>query len=127
VLPLLLDEGLPPSVSAALSLAGWKAYAVGGPDAPPQGSEDEVNCRWCAERSAVLVTNDRGRKDRTILDLLAQHRVHALFVHNDLRGAPAHLLLRAVLNGEEAMDDFASRRHGLIRHRLKVTGRLEAR
>jgi hypothetical protein len=43
-------------------------------------------------RGVVLVTNDRGKKDRTMLDAIAQHHVHALFVYPDLHATPAHEL-----------------------------------
>src|SRR4051794_4612249 len=107
--PILFDEGLPPSVAIALSTVGWDARAVGMPGAPPRGSSDDANCAWCAAHGAVLVTNDRGRKDRTILDALAQHHVHAAFIHDDLRHAPAHHLLRAVLRSEKRMDELTGR------------------
>jgi hypothetical protein len=73
-----------------------------------------------------LVTNDQGKKDKTILDLLAQHSVNALFVHNDLRRKPASHLARAVLNAEARMDELV-KGGKLIGHRLKPTGRLEKR
>jgi hypothetical protein len=78
-----------------------------------------------AQNGAVLVTNDRGRKERVILRLLAQHQVHALFVYNDLRAAPPHKLLYALLAAEVRMDEQAGR--GLLHHKLKPTGRLERR
>lgn len=127
MLPLLLDEGLPHRVASALSQLGWDVRAVGHDDAPPRSSSDEVNCRWCADRGAILVTNDRGRKDRVILDLLAQHHVHALFIHDDLRAAELHDLARALLNAEKALVDRASRPRGLIHHRLMPTGRINPR
>jgi hypothetical protein len=74
----------------------------------------------------LLVTNDRGKKDRVILGLLNQHHVHALFVYDDLRAAPPHHLLRALLSAEAALDQAAGHR-GLIAARLKPTGRIESR
>lgn len=127
MLPLLLDEGLPASVALALSTLGWDVKAVGMPDAPSKGSGDEINCAWCAERDAVLVTHDRGRKDKTILNALAEHHVHAVFVYAELRAGPAHNLARALLVAESAMDDLATRQRGLLQHRLKPTGKLEPR
>lgn len=125
--PLLLDEGLPPAVAIALGTVGCSAAAVGIAGAPPRGSSDHDNCAWCASQGAVLVTNDRGRKDPAIMDALAQHHVHAAFVHDDLRNAPAHYLLGAILRSEQRMDELTSRRRGLLRHRLTASGRLEPR
>ena len=95
MLPLLLDEGLPPQVATAFSELGLRAKAVGQPEAPPRGSGDEINCAWCNTEGAVLVTNDRGKADKEIHNLLAQHRVHAIFVTNELRDGPEHLLALA--------------------------------
>jgi hypothetical protein len=73
----------------------------------------------------VLVTNDRGKKDRVILDLLNEHHVHAVFVYDDLRAAAPHHLLRALLCAEAALDQGAQKR-GLIAARLKPSGRIES-
>lgn len=127
MLPILLDEGLPWQVAEAFRQLGLDAHAVGHGDAPKRGSGDAVNVRLCAQRGGVLVTNDRGKKDRTIFDHLATHRAHAIFVHNDLRSAPHHHLARALLIAETDMDRIYSLSAGLIRHRLKPTGRLEKR
>ena len=124
--PLLFDRGLPPAVADGLERLGVAAHAVGRGEAPPEDSPDEENCLWCRERGAVLVTNDRGKKEHAILDALAIHRVHAVFVHNDLRSAPAYQLARAVLCAEQRMDDIVAGKR-LIRHRLKPTGRLDKR
>jgi len=102
------------------------ARAVGEDGAPARKSTDETNCRWCHERGAVLMTHDRGKKDRTILDHLNQHQVHAIFLHDDLRTASTHEAVRAVLNSESHMDQLAAGRY-LIRRRLKLSGRLEKR
>ena len=125
--PLLFDEGLPRIVAQALTLVGWEVHAVGDAGAPPRGSPDDVNCQWCAARSAVLVTYDRGMKDRTILDSISQHHAHAVFVGNDLRSGPTRALLRALLNSEAAMDAEAAKSHGLLRHRLRPRGGLDKR
>jgi len=122
---LLLDEGLPPNVARALSTLGLAAHAVGDAEAPPRQSSDEVNCAWCSEHSAVLVTNDRGKKDKTIFDHLAQHHVHALFVHKDLRDGPEHLLAKALLMAEPHMEQWAAKH--LLRHRLQPGGGIKKR
>jgi len=124
--PLLLDEGLFPVVAEALRSVQLDALAVGDEGAPPRGSDDEANCEWCAAHSAVLVTNDRGKKDKTIFAALDTHRVDTIFVHNDLRSAPPHHLLRALLNAEEAIDQLTGGRH-VLRRRLLARGRLEKR
>ena len=125
VLPLLFDEGLPPDVAEALSTLGWMARAVGHPGAPQRQSADETNCEWCRSNGAVLVTTDRGRRDRTIFDHLSQLGVHAIFVHNDLRLAAPHVLARAVRVAESQMDHIA--RSHVLRHRLRRGGGLERR
>jgi hypothetical protein len=116
--------GLPPQVAQALSVLGWPAQAVGQPGAPVANSSDEENCEWCKRNgNAVLVTTDRGKKDRTIFDHLAQHQVDAIFVHNDLRFAPTHELARAILNCEGKLDTLTAGR-GSIQHRLRPGGGL---
>jgi predicted nuclease of predicted toxin-antitoxin system len=125
LLALLLDEGLPPQVAKALAMLGLPAKAVGDAEAPPRSSTDDVNCAWCRQHDAVLVTNDRGKKDRAIHELLAQRRVHAIFVHNDLRDGPEHRLALALLRAEANMDQKAAK--GLLHHRLRVSGGLEKR
>jgi Domain of unknown function (DUF5615) len=122
--PLLFDQGLP-TVAPALAALRIDANAVGLPGAPPEGSSDEDNCKWCKEHDAVLVTHDRGRTNREILSLLAEHRVHAVFVYPDLRRDPV-ALARAILNAGARMDEIVGGRH-LLHHRLKPTGRLEKR
>jgi hypothetical protein len=74
----------------------------------------------------VLVTNDRGKKDRVILRALSEHRVHAIFVYKDLRSAPAHELARAILASETQMDNLVEGGK-LLHHRLKPSGHLENR
>jgi predicted nuclease of predicted toxin-antitoxin system len=126
MLPLLIDEGLPASIAEALRTVEVDALAIGDVGAPTKGSTDETNVPWCAAQGRLLVTNDRGKKDRVILDLLNQHHVHALFVYNDLRSAAPHHLLRALLRAEDALDQAAGLR-GLIAGRLRPTGRIEFR
>lgn len=70
MLPLLIDEGLPPRIAEALRAVEVDALAIGDVGAPAKGSPDETNVPWCAKEGRLLVTNDRGRKDRVILDLL---------------------------------------------------------
>jgi predicted nuclease of predicted toxin-antitoxin system len=123
---LLIDEGLPASVARALSALGLPVHAIGGEGAPPRGRVDEANCEWCARHDAVLVTNDRGRKDPAILAALSRHHVSALFVHNDLRSAPEHHLALALLRAEAAIDDLAGRREPL-RGRLLPNGKVDRR
>ncbi len=125
MLPLLLDEGLPPQVASAFSTLALQAKAVGQPEAPPRSSGDEVNCAWCKAQNAVLVTNDAGKKDKKIHDLLAQHHVHAIFVTNELRDGPEHLLALALLKAEHKMEQIAAKR--LLHDRLRRGGGLEKR
>jgi hypothetical protein len=127
VQPLLLDEGLYPQVAAALTLVEWTAHAVGGDDAPPRESGDDINVAWCRDTgNAVLVTNDRGRRDRQIHNLLAQARVHAIFVNNVLRNGDPHRLLYAILKSEAKMDEVIGH-GGLLHHHLRVGGGLDPR
>jgi len=100
--------------------------AVGQPGAPAKQSPDETNCDWCRRNGAVLVTQDRGKKDKTIFKFLATYRVHAIFVHDDLRRVPVHILAKALLLSEGEMDHLADGR-SLIQRRLKPKGKLEKR
>lgn len=124
--PFLSDEGVPRSVARACRVLGLEAYVVGEPETPPRGSSDRENAKWCAERGAILLTNDRGKKDKAILDALAELRVHALFVHEDLLSGPPHLLARALLNAEGNIDAKVGGR-GLLHHRLRASGGLDPR
>ena len=124
--PCLLDEGLPSRVADGLRALGLPVYAVGGESAPPRASPDDVNVEWCRTHGAVLITNDRGRKDPVILRLLREHKVGAVFVHRDLRRVPPHRLAYALLRAEPRLIDLASRKNP-IRHRLTPTGGLDAR
>lgn len=127
MLPVLIDEGLPPAAAVAFRAMRLPAWAIGDPDAPPRKSGDDVNVQWCLERGALLVTTDRGKGDRIILKVLASQRVHALFVYNDLRDGPVHRLVRALLCAEAEIDRYAGLRRGVLGHRLKPTGKLEKR
>jgi hypothetical protein len=113
-------------VAAAFRVLGLTAHAVGDPGAPERQSTDKANCEWCRANQAILITNDRGKKDKTILDHLAELEVDAIFVYNDLRFAPDHQLARAVLSSEKQMDEIASGRSRL-RHRLRAGGGLAKR
>lgn len=127
MLPILLDKGLPWRVASALREVGFSAAAVGhDEDAPPEDASDDENCAWCSQNQAVFVTNDRGKGDRLVLEAIAAHRVHAIFVYNDLRTAHPSHLLRALLWAEEEIDRLASGRKP-IRHRLRPKGGLEKR
>jgi hypothetical protein len=121
---LLIDEGLFDAVATALDAVGLDAHAVGQPGAPPRQSTDETNCKWCVDHSAVLVTNDLGKKNPEILSLLASHRVHAIFVRNDLRHGPPHILAKALLIAESKIDEIVNGGK-LLHHRLRVNGGLE--
>jgi hypothetical protein len=124
---LLFDEGLPGGVSVARALAalGLEAAAVGGDGAPPRGSEDDENCRWCSERGATLITHDRGRKDKEIVKVLDRHQVGVIIILKDLRTKPPHHLARAILSSEVAMDDIAGRKR--LRHYLRPGGGLRGK
>lgn len=122
---LLFDQGLPGGVrvSSALNSLGLDAHCVGGDGAPPTESSDETNCEWCANNSAVLVTHDRGKGDREILEMLDQHKVGAIIVLKDLRSSPPHFLARALLVAEPKMDQIAGGNKRL-RHYLRPKGGL---
>jgi hypothetical protein len=131
VKPLLLDEGLYPQVATALRTVEWPAVAVGqeAEGAPPRSTGDggdALNIRWCKDHDAILVTNDRGRRDRQIHNLLAQARVHAIFVNKTLRDGDPHRLLLAILKSEAKMDEVIDH-HGLLHHHLRVAGGLDPR
>lgn len=122
--PLLFDEGLPHQVAKAFATLGLMAHAVGDGDAPAFMSSDTANCEWCAERGAMLVTNDRGKGDKEIRAALAATGIDALFVFDDLRAAPSHELARALLLAEHRIAELGSNKKP-IRRRLKPSGRLE--
>ena len=121
---LLFDQGLPGGVKMATALValGLEANVVGGPDAPPLHSSDETNCEWCSERDATLITHDRGKKDREILEMLDRHQVGAIVVLKHFRTKPPHVLARALLNSEDEMDQIAEKRR--LRHYLRPKGGL---
>lgn len=125
---LLFDQGLPGGVKMATALRalGLEAYCVGGDEAPPTGSPDDDNCRWCSEREAVLITHDRGKKDREILEVLDRHKVGVILILKELRSKPPHHLARAILNSEGKMDQITSSRKSL-RHYLRPGGGLAAK
>lgn len=122
---LLLDQGLPggTSLASALAALGLEVHAVGSPGAPALGSSDEVNCKWCSTKGAILVTHDRGRKNREIHGLLDQHSVDCITVLRELRRSPPHHLARALLNAEGKMDQIVEGRRRL-RHQLRPGGGL---
>lgn len=125
LLPLLFDEGLPAKVAEAFRVLGLAAHAIGDDGAPVRKSTDRTNCEWCKANAAVLITNDRGRKDPTILDHLAEQHAHAIFIYNDLRAAEEHELACAVLRAEKRIEEIAAKQ--LLRHRLRPGGGLEKR
>jgi hypothetical protein len=49
--------------------------------------------------------------------------VHAIFVPNELRDGPEHLLALALLRAENKMDQIAQK--SLLHHRLRIGGGLE--
>ena len=124
---LFFDQGLPGGVSTAIALAalGLEADAVGGDGAPPNGSSDDVNCQWCAENGSVLITHDKGKKDKEILHVLDKHQVGVILVMKDLRTQPPHHLVRALLNAEFKMDQSAAKKR--LRHVLRPKGGLAPR
>ncbi|MCW2989378.1 MAG: hypothetical protein JWM24_2316 [Solirubrobacterales bacterium] len=99
---------------------------MGGAEAPPNGSSDDENCQWCADNGAILVTHDRGKKDKEIIKVLDQHAVGVILVLQDLRSKPAYCLVRALLNAEGKMDQVAEGKKRM-RHTLKASGRLTPR
>lgn len=121
--PLLFDEGLPRRVAEAFALLGLNAHAIGGEGAPPFGSSDTHNCEWCAERGAVLVTNDQAKGDRALLAALAQTGIHAIFVFDDLRSEPAHVLAYALMRASHNLPSYMNSKKPM-RRRLRQTGGL---
>lgn len=125
---LLFDQGLPggAAIGTALRTLGLEAHVVGESEAPPSGSSDEDNCTWCSERGAVLVTHDRGKKDREIIDVLNRHQIGVILVRKELRSVPPHQFARAILSCEGKMDQVTAGRKRL-NHVLRATGNLAAR
>lgn len=123
---LLLDKGVYTQVAQAFRILGLDAVAVGEPESGLADNEpDEVNVKWCKENNAVLVTNDRGKKDKAIRNALVQEHVHAIFILSDLRTSGAHALARALLRCEENLEAQTARRSGLVAHRLTPNGGLK--
>lgn len=122
---LFFDQGLPGGVGTATALAalGLEANGVGGEGAPPNGSSDEENCLWCLKNDSILITHDRGKKDKEILKVLDQHQVGVILVLKDLRSMPPYHLVRALLNAEGKMDQIAEGKKRL-RHVLRSGGGL---
>jgi predicted nuclease of predicted toxin-antitoxin system len=81
----LFDENLSRRVANVLAEVGaYTITAVGDDGAPHLGSTDQAVVAWCASNQHVLVTSDRGRRDRAILTILAASRTHGLFVWNGI-------------------------------------------
>ena len=99
---------------------------MGRDDAPADDSPDEENCKWCKDHGAILVTNDRGKKDKVILVALAAHHVDAIFVYRDLRTGPPGNLAKAILAAEGKIDALRASKK-LIHHRLRPSGNLVPR
>lgn len=133
MLTLLFDEGLPAAALAkafrALDIDAWAVGEDGDgvpDDIPARMSPDDANCEWCAKHGGVLITNDRGRKDKAILHALRAHRVSAVFIHKKLRAVPLTELACALLKAEPGMRDLSSRKTPMAR-RLERNGRLAPR
>jgi hypothetical protein len=126
---LLFDEGLPGArLAQALRALGLEAEAVGerGRDSPRRGGSDAENSAWCAERGAVLVTNDWGRKDPAIHAALASHKVGAVFIDRKLRAAEPADLAMALLRARTGIAELAAKR-APISHKLRPNGKLVRR
>lgn len=123
--PIVFDEGAFSTLAEPMRQLGLQAWTPGDPGAPPRQSEDEENCRWCAEQGAVLVTTDRGKKDPAIHEAIAKYaEVGVIFMHKDLRTLPRHRVLYALLRAEEAIEEATKQRKRMLR-RLRPNGRLE--
>jgi hypothetical protein len=125
--PLLFDEGLPGgnAVPRALSALGWTATAVGDPGAPPRGLGDEVNIEWCRGNHSILVTHDRGKKEREIITVLDQCHVGAIIILTPMRKQPPMGMARALLCAEGQIDAITLGRRTL-RHHLRASGKLDS-
>jgi predicted nuclease of predicted toxin-antitoxin system len=80
----LFDENLPAPVAKFLGDLEYDITAIGELGAPPVQSDDFTNVEWCVTNQAVLVTTDHGRKNRAILDALAEHQADVLFLYNGI-------------------------------------------
>lgn len=117
----LLDENLSAPVGRALQLVGYAFDAVGDSPAPPKRSTDETIAQWCLEHDAVLVTSDRGKKNREIIAALATHAVAVVFVPSGW--TPREQLAFFVTRGDQLNAMLASRTS--LRIRVLRRGRLE--
>jgi uncharacterized protein with PIN domain len=121
----LFDENLWPDVSRGLRLCGYDTYVIGDAPAPNRGSTDGDNVAWCVARGAMLVTADRGRRNREMLDLLSRHPVHVLLVHT---GVTQRAFMRAFVRHCDGLEDAIDRRNlqgRVVRHRLRREGGIE--
>jgi predicted nuclease of predicted toxin-antitoxin system len=122
----LLDENLWPDVGRGLKLCGYDLHVIGDPPSPDRGARDQENVEWCVARGAMLITGDRGRKNREMLDLLAREPVHVMLTHGGLtQRAFMRAFVRHCDGIEEAIERCLARGGGVVRRRLKREGGLE--
>lgn len=83
--------------------------------------------RHCHEEGLILVTSDRGRKSREILDLLKQVQVDVVYIPNGLSKSD---LTKLVMKIWPSLEKKVTRRGartkgGTIRYRCNATGHLK--
>ena len=124
---LLFDENLSHHVAAALAPFGYDVTAVGLSGAPSFGAIDADVVDWCVENGAVLVTADRGRKDRAILIALAARGAHVLFVWDSISTREqVELVVRQYDKIQHDVEQAKATKHGLYRKRLLRPWRFSA-
>jgi predicted nuclease of predicted toxin-antitoxin system len=116
----LLDENLPPSAARGLTLCTYEVDAVGDAGAPPKGSSDEDVVDWAVQNSAVLITIDRGRKNREMLRLIRTRNVRVVLAP---RGTSARDLVRLFARHHDTIEQDAERNRA-CRYRLGKQGGL---
>jgi predicted nuclease of predicted toxin-antitoxin system len=122
----LLDENLPPAFAQGFRLLGLDVLSVGDAGAPPRGSTDQAIVDWCIQNDRVLVTRDRGRKNREMINLLRQTNVSVVLL---AQGTSNEQFVRQfVRRYDRLMDELAAalRRGGAQRRRMSANGRLES-
>ena len=121
----LLDENLPSRFAEGFTLLGLDVAAVGRPGAPPKGSLDRAVVDWCVNNEAVLVTKDRGRKNREMIELIRTTRVSVVMVPEKMT---LDEFVRQFVRRYDSMFTDALRainRGGSYRRRMTAGGRIE--
>jgi hypothetical protein len=121
----LLDENLPKRFAEGFTLLALEVKAIGQADTPTTGSSDAAVVQWCLDNDYVLVTKDRGRKNREMIELIRTTRVSVVMIPDRM---PLPDFVRQFIRRYDGMRSDAERataRGGSFRRRMSAAGRLE--